>query len=283
MNDKVQDLVKRLEEGVAQFYDTEQWKSMLFVMSRFHKYSWNNQILIWCQMPEATRVAGFHTWKSLGRSVVKGSKAIKILAPIFSKKEKKDDENVEEVTKENEKSIIGFRVVNVFDVSQTDGKPLPEHAEEPDTDSEEGKKLLEALTDIITIPVKYEDIKGGALGYYKPASHDITIQQGMSIDMTAKTLLHEYVHSVLHHKDTDRKEKGRGQKETEAEGTAYVVASYFGLDTPDFSFEYVAGWAHSEGGVEIIKEVGNTIQKASKEIIDKIEKAMKGNDMAVGA
>ncbi|SFV03618.1 ArdC-like ssDNA-binding domain-containing protein [Alicyclobacillus macrosporangiidus] len=273
-NEKVQELYERLVSGVAQVYDSATWKEVLAVQSRFHNYSFNNTFLIWLQMPTATRVAGFHTWKELGRHVKKGEKALKIFAPLIKTvtvEENEEDGAEQPVTRQR---LCGFRVVNVFDVSQTEGKPLPSLTEELTGNSEVAAKLLEALQHVIDVPVSFAET-GKAKGYYDPSAHRIVIKPGMATDQTAKTLIHEYVHSLLHHKDSDRKEKRRSQVEAEAEGTAYVVANYFGLDTSDYSFGYVASWAHEENGVELVQKVGTTIQQTANTIITALEAQLK--------
>lgn len=263
--DKVQALVEKLEQGVAAVYSSKAWREVLEFQAHFHNYSFSNVFLIILQCPHASRVAGFNAWKQLGRHVTKGQKAIQILAPLVGKKKDTKDDG-EEIKKSY---IYGFRSVNVFDVSQTEGKELPKLTEELVGNSDTAEHLIAALHSAIKIPVDFEDIQTGAKGYYSPSEHRIAVNQGMSQDQTAKTLIHEYVHSLLHSKDANN--KTRGQMEAEAEGTAFVVATYYGLDTSDYSFGYVAGWASQDNGIELIKVIGQTIQHTAKQIIDAIE------------
>lgn len=290
-NEKVQDLMNQLEQGVAGIYTSEQWKQVLQMQASFHSYSFNNMLLIWLQMPTATRVAGFHTWKQLGRYVKKGEKGLQIFAPLIKKFETEKENETGEMEKITNRKLYGFRIVTVFDISQTEGKPLPNPVVLYEQgDDEEAEKLLKALSEVITIPVSYasktEDpiLEGGALGYYTPSRHDIVLRDDLSTYRTLTTLVHEYVHSLLHHKNSNRKEKTRGQREAEAEGTAYVVCTYFGLDTSAFSFGYVAQWAHDDKGIELIQEIGNTIQTTARDIIQDIEgKLNKAEQIPQGA
>lgn len=265
--DKVQELVEKLEHGVAAVYSSDAWRELLEFQAHFHSYSWSNVMLIFLQCPTATQVAGFNKWKDLGRYVKKGEKVIQILAPLISKKVEVQDDG-EEVEKP---TLHGFRTVNVFDVSQTEGKPLPKLTSELDGDSETAENLVAALQSVIKISVDFEVIQNGAKGYYSPGEHRIAIQAGMRKDHTAKTIIHEYVHSLLHNKDAGNKGKSRGQIEAEAEGTAFVVANYFGLSTDEYSFPYVASWASGDGGSELVRSIGQTIQRTAHQIITTID------------
>lgn len=268
--EKVQQLYTQLDEGVSRFIDSEAWKQFLAFQSRFHRYSFNNAVLIWAQRPDASLVAGFNQWKKMGRNVKKGERSIQILAPLIRKEE---DETGEEVHR-----VYGYKYVCVFDVSQTEGEQLPSIADPLTTSTDPGRLLYDALRQVITIPVAEENIPGDSCqGYYSPAEHRIALRKGLATDQAAKTLCHEYVHSLLHHKDAEAVPPEA--RECVAEGTAYVVANYFGLDTSEYSFGYVASW--SDGDKDYIRTVGTEIQKTAATIIDRVENALHDEQQAV--
>lgn len=270
-NEKVALALKTIERGILKFVNSDKWKEYLKTQAKFYNYSFNNVMLILSQMPEATKVAGFKTWNEIGRKVKKGSKSIKILAPYIKNKEMivKNNETGEE-EKQVKKVLIGFYVVNVFDISQTEGKPLPTVCEELKEGSKEAFLILDAMKKVITIPVK-EGNTGTAKGYYNPGKHEIVLSHKATNSQKAKTIVHEYIHSINEAKDSEI-EHTRQEAELVAESVAFIVCNYFGFDTSEYSFAYLASWSRGGKDIEKIRELGERIQKQSTELIEKIQK-----------
>ena len=277
---------KTIEENIPTALDNDTFKDYLQTISKFHNYSINNQLLIRSQNPNASFVAGFNSWRdNFERTVNKGEKGLMILAPSpykYKKEvEKTDDKgNVvrnaagEAETETKEFQAMGYRQVYVFDVLQTSGKELPEPLKILNEHSKEARDLLEAAENVSPFGIKYipksEDptLASGAKGYFSLTTEDITISDDLPLAHKAKTLIHEVTHGILHNDDT---EKSREQKEIEAEATAFAVCNYFGLDTSDYSFGYVASWSADKEPGEI-KGILEGIQKSTDDIITKIEK-----------
>ena len=264
----VADLVAKLEAGVASVASSEGWREYLAMQAKLHTYSLGNTLLIAAQMPTATRVCGFHGWLRLGRHVRKGEHGIRILAPVTGRR---DEAEESEETDANGRPVRGFRVVTVFDISSTDGEPLAEHpCRKLTTDSERGAWLYAKLLDIARaegIPVREDAADlGTAHGCYYPARHAIDLAAGLSDDHKAKTLCHEMAHAFLHRTTG----KPRAEQEAEAEGTAFVVSAWAGLDTSQYSFGYVADWAGRQDGPALVRRVGSTIQKTAAAIIGRL-------------
>lgn len=270
--DKMKQTLDKLEAGVREFYTSEKFITYLQVMSRFHNYSLNNQILIAAQMPEATIVAGYNSWmRNFDRHVKRGEKSITILAPMKIKI-KIDTDKVDEYGNviQEEKEGIKFRPVSVFDVSQTEGKPLPEIISELTGDVSRYEQLLDAARQAAPYPIEIGAVEGSAKGWCNYAQEKIVIKEGMSEAQTLKTAFHETAHARIHGGDTD---KSREQKEVEAESIAYVVCSHFGLDTSDYTFGYVATWAGRQD-INLLKQSMQTISQTAKSIITDVERAM---------
>ena len=286
---KVQEITEKLEQGIKEFFESEKYKTYLNTMSKFHNYSFNNTMLIAMQKPDATLVAGFKAWqKDFDRHVKKGEKGIRILAPapykIKEEQEKLDpvtgeimlDKNGMPVTEEVEIKIPAFRVVPVFDVSQTDGKELPDiGVNELSGSVEDYEDFMQALTEVSSVPITYEDIEGEAKGYFHTTDHRIAIQEGMSQSQTVKTAIHEVAHAKLHDRERNQDidavlDKDRNTKEVEAESVAYTVCQHFGIDTSDYSFGYIAGWS-SDRDMKELKSSLDTIRKTASELITGIE------------
>ena len=265
----------------------------LSTMSKFHNYSFNNTLLIAMQKPEATLVAEYKAWqKNFDRHVNKGEKAIRILAPApYKIKEEWDkldpvtgemmfDENGMPQKEEVEVMIPAFRAVSVFDVSQTDGKPIQElEAQEPLSAVDGYEDFVQALINVTPVPIGFEDIPGDSKGYFHTEEKRIAVQENMSESQTLKTMVHEVVHSMLHNKEINRDDlmeelvKDRNTKEVEAESVAYTVCQHFGIDTSDYSFGYIAGWSSGKDMKEL-KSSLDTIRKTASELITGIEGAL---------
>lgn len=281
------EIMAKLEQGIKDVFTSDKFKEFLTVMSRFHNYSINNTVLIMQQNSGAERVAGYNTWKELGRQVRKGEKAIKILAPSSFKKEVQVlDEKGNIIIGDNGKpkteikEIRYFKQVSVFDVGQTDGKELPSLVNELKGNVEEKEAIYKALTGITGLLIQEEKIKGKAKGYYQPASisgegEKIVVKKGMEDLQSIKTAIHETAHCLLHdpNKETTNLEESRNAKEVQAESVAYVVASKLGLDTGEYSFGYIASWSTGKQ-LEELKASLQTIQKTADSIYSAIEKEL---------
>ena len=285
---KVKEITDKLEEGLKELFESEKYKSYLSTMSKFHNYSFNNTLLIAMQKPEATLVAGYKAWqKNFERHVNKGEKAIRILAPApYKIKEERDkidpvtgemtfDENGMPQKEEVEVTIPAFRAVSVFDVSQTDGKPIPElEALELLSTVEGYEDFVNALMFVSPVPIGFEDIPGDSKGYFHTEEKRIAIQENMSESQTLKTMVHEVAHSMLHNKEVNQDilapAKDRNTKEVEAESVAYTVCQHFGIDTSDYSFGYIAGWSSGKDMTEL-KSSLDTIRHTASELIIGIE------------
>lgn len=276
--DRVNAAIKQLEEGLERITTDEDFIRWLDVQARFHKYSPNNTILIVMQRPDATRVAGYRAWQKMGRQVRRGEQAIKILAPLTRRVTLEDDDGNEEQVQR----IIGFKLVNVFDVSQTDGEPLPELDVRIDGDSPEAQAITESLAAFAEesgIPIIYEELNENIGGYFNVMTNSIAINTKSSANQQAKTLAHELGHALLH-ADLDE-ETTESQRETEAEAVAYIVARHFGMDPGDTSFQYIA--AFSRGDMSIMKASMSRIAKGANTIIEHVVKNSEYSTEAVSA
>ena len=287
--EKLKEITDRLEQGITELFDSERYKEYLRVMSKFHNYSFNNTLLIAMQKPDASLVAGFSAWKNnFGRNVMKGQKGIKIIAPspfkIKQEMEKIDPhtqkpvigKDGKPVTEEKEITIPAYKVVSVFDVSQTEGRELPDIAvDELTGDVDRYKDFFAALEKTSPVPIGFEKIEGGAHGYYHLEDKRIAIDEGMSELQTLKTAIHEIAHAKLHDIDLnapkdEQPRVDRRTREVEAESVAYTVCQHYGLDTSDYSFGYVAGWSSGRELSEL-KSSLETIRSAAAEIINSID------------
>ena len=273
--DRIRELTEKLEEGVKAVFESDRYKEYLQCMSKFHNYSINNCLLIAAQYPAASAVAGYRSWqKNFGRQVKKGEKGIKILAPCKYKVETEEkDENGDPKLKE----LTGFRVVTVFDLAQTEGKELPSiGADELTGDVKDYEKIFKALVSISPVPIRFEEIEGGAKGYYHDGEKRIALQSGMSEAQTIKTLLHEVSHATYHSRDAMEEETpiDRRHKETEAESIAFCVGSALGIvDSSDYTFPYLASWSSGKETKEL-KDSLERIRSASDEMITKIDRSL---------
>ena len=287
---KVQEITEKLEQGIKELFESEKYKTYLNTMSKFHNYSFNNTMLIAMQKPDATLVAGFKAWqKNFDRHVKKGEKGIRILAPApYKIKEERDkidpvtqelllDKDGNPQKEEVEITIPAFRAVSVFDVAQTDGKPIPElAAKELLSDVEGYQDMIHAVEAISPVPIELEEIAGDSKGYYDREAKRIAVQENMSESQTLKTMIHEVAHSKLHSKEVEQDEqmrKDRNTKEVEAESIAYTVCQHFGVDTSDYSFGYIAGWSSGRDTKELRASM-DTIRRTASELITGIEEQL---------
>ena len=287
---RVQELTNKLEQGLQDLFNSDSYRNYLSTMSKFHNYSFNNTLLIAMQKPDATLVAGYKAWqKNFERHVNKGEKAIRILAPApYKIKEERDkidpvtqelllDKDGNPQKEEVEITIPAFRAVSVFDVAQTDGKPIPElAAKELLSDVEGYQDMIRAVEAISPVPIELEEIAGDSKGYYDREAKRIAVQENMSESQTLKTMIHEVAHSKLHSKEVEQDEqmrKDRNTKEVEAESIAYTVCQHFGVDTSDYSFGYIAGWSSGRDTKELRASM-DTIRRTASELITGIEEQL---------
>ena len=286
--EKIKEITDRLEQGITELFDSERYKEYLQVMSKFHNYSFNNTLLIAMQKPDASLIAGFNAWKNnFGRNVMRGEKGIRILAPspykIRQEVEKKDPQTGKTVTDSNGKPVMetkeiqipAYKVVAVFDVSQTEGRKLPAiGANELTGDVEQYEDFFAALEKTSPVPMGFEKIEGTAHGYYHLEEKRIAIDEGMSQLQNLKTAIHEIAHAKLHDIDLNAPEQpdrpDRRTREVQAESIAYTVCQHYGLDTSDYSFGYVAGWSSGRELAEL-KTSLETIRATAAEIINSID------------
>ena len=290
---QVREITDKLEQGIKELFESERFKEYLRTMSKFYNYSFNNTLLIAMQKPEATYVAGYTSWqRNFDRQVMKGEKGIKILAPAPYKAQE-EREKIDPLT---QKPVIGtdgkavtetvevlrpaFKVVSVFDVSQTDGKELPDIiVDELKGTVENYEAFFDALKQESPVPISFEDIPGGAKGFFSPVESRVAIQEGMSEIQTVKTAIHEIAHAKLHAFKPDEKaapedKKDRHTKEVEAESVAYTVCQRYGIETSDYSFGYIAGWSSGKETKEL-KSSLDTIRKTAAEMIEGIDAKLK--------
>jgi len=256
--ERMQHVLATLEQGIETILTSEGYRDYLAAMSRFHGYSFNNIALIMCQRPEASRVAGFQTWKSMDRYVRKGEQGIKIMVPYKAK-----------ITSEDEHAdplyvLRGFGVGTVFDILQTEGKPLPEPPEvrEPEGEHEEAEQIKNALTrhalrEGVTIT---RDFHGEQRGYWHPTRREIGIRADLTGISEAKTTAHEVAHFLADH----RGNVARDDAENVAESAAYVTLMHRGIDTSEYSFGYIAGWAKD---MTVFRRNISEVQKISHQLI----------------
>ena len=282
---EMEEITTKLEKGVKDIFTTDGYKDYLNFCAKLPRYSVNNQILIMLQRPDATMCQSFTNWKEMKRFVRKGEKGIRILAPAPYKMQKEQDKtdasgrpildkDGEPVKETVEVTINAFKPVSTFDISQTEGDPVPTVGVAELTGSVEGyEALLEAIKEVVPVPISFEQIDSGAKGFYHLEENRIVVQEGMSEAQTVKTLLHEASHQALHSREAMQasgEQKSKNQKETEAESVAYVVCQHYGIDTSDYSFAYVATWS-ADKEVPELKASLDTIRRTAADLIVKID------------
>ena len=293
--ERIKEITAGIEKGIMELFESDRYRNYLTTMSRFHRYSLNNVMLIHAQRPNATLVAGFSKWKnSFGRHVKKGEKGIQILAPtpykIMVDKEKLDpdtklpmlDDEGKPITEEKEVTIPMFKVVSVFDVAQTEGKPLPQISFSLTGDVAQYEVFMEALRRTSQVPITIEPMEPGMDGYFSLSKQAIFLREGMSQVQTVCAAIHEMAHSRLHNYEKMTEladdgetilvpgEKDRNTEEVEAESISYAVCQYFGIETSDNSFGYIATWSQGKELKELRASL-ETINKTSSELISGIE------------
>lgn len=288
---EMDDMIQRIDEGVKAVFESDRYKEYLKFASKFTDYSARNTMLINMQRPDATLVAAFGKWKQLGRHINKGETGIAIFAPTpyktneyietqkpaldeFGNQIYNEDGTEKMETIETPLTGMAFKTVYVFDVSQTDGKELPEPVSELTGDVDVARKeaIFAAIRKVTGIDVEFQDIKGGSKGYYSPASDKIVIKTGMSDAQTLKTVFHEAAHKLLHDPKSEivTVKSPRNEKEVQAESVAFMVAEKFGIDTSEYSFPYIASWSEGKQ-LEQLKNALQEIQSAAKQISNAIE------------
>ena len=285
--DRMKEITDKLETGIMDLFESDRFQAYLNTMARFHNYSFNNTILI--AMQGGQLVAGYNKWRDeFHRNVKKGEKGIKIFAPAPYKVKKEvpkrdeqgqpvKDKDGNTVTEQKEIQVPAFKIVSVFDVSQTEGEPLPSlGVEELAGDVERYQDFFKALEQTSPVPMAFEDIPGGSHGYYHLTEKRIAIQENMSELQTLKTAIHEIAHAKLHAIDPEApaaEQQNRPDsrtREVQAESVAYTVCQHYGLDTSDYSFGYVAGWSSGKDLKELRASL-ETIRATAHELITTID------------
>ena len=281
---EVDEMIKRIDEGVKAVFKSEQYKEYLKFASKFTNYSPHNTMLISLQKPAATLVASYGKWKKLGRQVEKGEKGIAIFAPVIyntdqhlmGKRTVIDENGVEKTEVSNDQlKRLAFKKVYVYDISQTSGKDIPcfeSNELKGDIDSEKKKAIFKALEKVTGIKIEFEDIKGDSKGYYSINENRIVIKSGMSDNQTLKTAFHETAHKLLHDpkNNLNTVKSPRNEKEVQAESVAFMVAERLGMDTSEYSFPYIASWSNGKQ-LEQLKGALQEIQSAAKRIGEEIK------------
>lgn len=286
--DRLKEITASIEDGIKELFQSESYAQYLQTMSRFHHYSVNNQVLIHMQKPDATLVAGFNKWKNqFGRNVIKGEHGIKIIAPTpFKKKieqEKLDpdtqlpmlDADGKIITEEKTIQIPMYKPVTVFDVSQTEGKHLPQLAHDLSGNVANYDVFMEALRRSSPVPISVEVMGGGMDGYFDLEHQDIAIRKGMSEVQTVSAVIHEMAHALLHNRTKDTEEKtpeiSRSTEEVQAESISYAVCAYYGIATGDNSFGYIASWSKDKTLPEL-RESLEVISRTADGLINDIDR-----------
>lgn len=282
-DEKLEALLQKIEDGTRAVFESDNYKRMLSTMAKFHSYSMRNLILIAMQSPDATAVAGFRAWQTkFHRNVKKGEKGIQIIgyAPkkVTVEEPKKDERGIpvisadgQPITERVRKEIPAYKVMYVFDVSQTEGEPLPTIGPAMlQGDVRRYAAIRDALLVLSPVPVVFEAFPGNAKGKMDYLANQITVQPGMSEAQTIKTLVHEIAHAQMHGREDNL---SRGTKEVEAESVAFVVCQHLGIDTSDYSFPYVAGWSGNKE-LGVLQDSLNRIRNQAREDIEKLDTAL---------
>lgn len=281
--EKIQELTEKLHDSIKELYESDKYVDYLRTMAKFTNYSFNNTILIWAQRPDASAVAGYRAWQTkFGRTVNPGAKGIMIYEPTNYKrimKEKVLDENGNPmkdkdgnfITREVERTFPNFRVGYVFAYEDTSGKPLPCMVSILNQDVDNYDTLMNALQVVSPAPIHFEPVPGTANGFYDLEKREICVDSTLPQLQKVKTSIHEIAHGLLHDKVTGEDPQAtQREMEVSAESVAFVVCSYLGLDTSDYSFGYVGGWSAGKELKELQQKM-EVIRKAANTIISGIE------------
>lgn len=294
--DRMQEIVDSIENGIKELFESDKYRQYLSTMSRFHRYSVNNTMLIYMQRPDATHVAGFNKWRDqFGRNVLKGEKGIRIIAPTPYKKKVEEiktdpetnapvlDADGKAIIEEKEIRIPMFKVVSVFDVSQTSGKPLPQLAADLSGNVQQYEVFMEALRRASPVPMEIKPVARDTDGFFSIKAQSITIRAGMSEVQTVCAVVHEIAHAKLHDYEHMTEladdgetilvpgEKSRNTEEVEAESISYAVCQYYGIETGENSFGYIATWSKGKELKELRASL-ETINKTASELITDIDR-----------
>ena len=269
-NEKIKELTEKLQAGIQELHDSEKYRDYLRTMAKFHHYSFNNSLLIWAQRPDATAVAGYRAWQTkFQRTVNPGAKGIMIYAPSSYKRTLREvvtdadgnpvlDKDGNKVTREVERTFPNFKISYCFAYEDTSGKPLPSIVSILDKDVDNYDSVIDALRKISPAPIRFDSVGGGANGYYDLVNREIVVKDTLPQAQKIKTAVHEVAHSILHDKiDGLDLEATKREMEVSAESVAFVVCSWLGLDTSEYSFGYVGGWS---AGKEL-KELQQKMEK----------------------
>ena len=294
--DRMREIVDSIENGIKELFESDKYRQYLSTMSRFHRYSVNNTMLIYMQRPDATHVAGFNKWRDqFGRNVLKGEKSIRIIAPTPYKKKVEEiktdpetnapvlDADGKAIIEEKEIRIPMFKVVSVFDVSQTSGKPLPQLAADLSGNVQQYEVFMEALRRASPVPMEIKPVARDTDGFFSIKAQSITIRAGMSEVQTVCAAVHEIAHAKLHDYEHMTEladdgetilvpgEKSRNTEEVEAESISYAVCQYYGIETGENSFGYIATWSKGKELKELRASL-ETINKTASELITDIDR-----------
>lgn len=281
--DKIKELTEKLQAGIQELYDSDKYRDYLRTMAKFTNYSFNNTVLIWAQRPDASAVAGYRAWQTkFDRTVNPGAKGIMIYEPTNYKRILKEkvldqdgnpvkDQDGNFVTREVERTFPSFKVGYVFAYEDTSGKPLPCIVSILDKDVDDYDTLMNALQAVSPAPIRFAPVPGTANGYYDLGKREICVDCGLPQLQKVKTSIHEIAHGLLHDKVTGEDPQAtQREMEVSAESVAFVVCSYLGLDTSDYSFGYVGGWSAGKELKELQQKM-EVIRKAANTIISGIE------------
>lgn len=289
--ERIQELTERLEKGVKEVFESGAYENYLKVMSKFHRYSYRNTVLIWMQNPDATYVAGYDAWKNdFNRFVKKGEKGIKIIAPTEYKVQKEQqkydqatklpmvDGNGQPVMETVEVKRTGFMATTVFDISQTEGEELPELVKKLDGKVKNYEEFMKAIETVSPVPIIFEKI-GVSDGYFKVDENKIYLDEDLGPTQTILTAIHEIAHAKLHNAEMKAKDaengvvKDRRTKEVEAESIAYVVCQRYGIQTGENSFGYIATWSRDKELPQLQNSL-QTISRTANEMIKGMDKCL---------
>lgn len=281
--DRIQELTEQLQKGIEELHQSDKFREYLTAMSKFSSYSAGNILLIALQRPDCQAVAGYRAWqKNFGRQVVKGAKAIHIIEPAPWKKRVLEtvvdadgnpiyDNNGQPVKHEVEKTIMSYRAGTVFAVEDTEGRPLPRLVELLDKDVDNFNTLIDVLRKVSPVPIHFVEVEGTANGYYDLKNREICVDCRLSQLQQVKTVLHEIGHCFAHDLQIGEDiEANQREREVTAEATAFIVATYLGLDVSSYSFGYISGWSSGLEAVELQRKL-EIIRKTAHTIISGIE------------